>query len=97
MTGSAAAYMDDVVIYSKTWREHLRHVRATMSRIQDAGLTLKVTKCKFGMTACEYLGHQVGEGEVSPLSVITKDVCDFKTPRTKKHIRAFLGLSGYYR
>lgn len=49
------------------------------------------------MTTCAYLRHQVGEGRVKPLALITNDVVNFKRPKTKKQVRAFLGLSGYYR
>lgn len=96
MTGKVAAYMDDVVIYSATWEEHLQHVQEMLDRIWGAGLTLKASKCRFGMRSCEYLGHEVGEGKVKPMAVLTQNMRDFAVPKNKKQVRAFLGLSGYY-
>ena len=61
-----AAYLDDVVIYSRSWTEHLQHIRAVFSRLREAGLTVKPKKCQFGMRTCTYLGHVVGNGQVKP-------------------------------
>ena len=56
----AASYLDDLVIYSRTWEEHLSHIRQVLQRLRDAGLTAKARKCQFGMEQCLYLGHLVG-------------------------------------
>jgi hypothetical protein len=93
----AAAYLDDVVVFSSTWKEHLDHLRQVMERLQDAGLTVKLRKCQFGMDHCVYLGHVVGSGEVSPEPTKLAAVKTFPVPRTKKQVRVFLGLTGYYR
>ena len=49
------------------------------------------------MERCSYLGHVVGNGEVRPEETKLQAVSDFPTPTTKKRVRAFLGLTGYYR
>lgn len=67
MAGKVATYLDDIVIYSQTWTDHLAHVHEALDRLQKAGLTLKPSKCFFGMRACTYLGHEVGDGEIKPL------------------------------
>ena len=59
----AAAYLDDIVIYSTNWDDHLRHVTDVLRRLQTAGLTVKPQKCQFAMSRCAYLGHVVGDGE----------------------------------
>ena len=56
----SATYLDDVIIFSQTWEEHLKHVRATLERIRKAGLTVKAKKSQFGAEHCTYLGHIVG-------------------------------------
>ena len=61
----AAAYLDDLIIHSTTWEEHLRHVRMIFEKLRSAGLTIKPKKCQLGMTKCVYLGHVVGGGRVS--------------------------------
>ena len=60
----ANAYLDDLVIFSSSWLEHMQHLRAVIQRLQEAGLTVKPRKCQLGMTGCVYLGHIVGGGQV---------------------------------
>ena len=93
----AAAYLDDVVIYSTRWKDHVSHIRRVFQRLSGAGLTIKPKKCQFGMDSCSYLGHVVGNGEVHPEKSKLQAVEDFPAPVTKKQVRAFLGLTGYYR
>jgi len=62
----AAAYLDDIVIYSGSWDDHREHLTAVLQRLKKAGLTLKSHKCYFAMTECVYLGHVVGNGVVRP-------------------------------
>ena len=64
--GFAGAYLDDVIIYSRSWDEHLDHLREVFQRLQEAGLTLKVAKCQFTKKEVHYLGHVVGGGVVNP-------------------------------
>ena len=91
-----AAYLNDVIIFSKTWEEHLRHVQQVLQRLDEAGLTVKMSKCQFGMARCVYLGHVVGSGEVRPNPTKIEAVKSFPVPTTKKDVRVFLGLTGYY-
>lgn len=60
----SAAYLDDLVIFSRTWEEHLEHVRFVLSQLREAGLTAKPRKCQFAMSHCTYLRHIVGDGQV---------------------------------
>ena len=89
-------YMDDVV-YSDRWEDHVRHLREALERLRAAGLTAKPSKCHLGMSHCYYLGCMVGGGMVKPDQRKVDVVKEFPTPQTKKQVRAFLGLSGYYR
>ena len=93
----AAAYLDDVVIYSISWQEHLRQLEEVLSRIRRAGLTIKASKCQMGMEECLYLGHTVGSGVVRPEVDKLEAVRLFPVPKTKRQVRTFLGLTGYYR
>ncbi|XP_064399260.1 uncharacterized protein LOC135345747 [Halichondria panicea] len=92
-----ATYLDDVIIFSETWEKHLEHVRTTLQRLRKAGLTVKAKKSQFGAKYCTYLGHIVGGGVVQPGSTKVQAVREFPVPVTKKQVRTFLGLSGYYR
>lgn len=58
------AYIDDVIIYSGSWEEHVGHVKAVVQSIGQAGLTVNPEKSKVGMRTTQYLGFVVGQGEV---------------------------------
>ena len=93
----AAAYLDDVIIHSNSWSDHLSHLQQVFNRIRNAKLTVKQRKCQFVMERCNYLGHVVGSGQVRPDPSKLEAVKSFATPTTKKEVRIFLGLTGYYR
>ena len=97
LEGYTVAYLDDLVIFSQSWTDHLKHLRSILLRLREAGLTVKPKKCQFGMKECVYLGHVVGNGTVKPEHGKLEAVQDFPTPETKSQVRAFLGLTGYYR
>ena len=63
----------------------------------ENGLTVKPTKCQFGMKECYYLGHIVGNGQVRPDPEKLRAIKEFPVPLTKKQVREFSGLTGYYR
>ena len=93
----SAAYLDDVIVFSESWSDHLLHLKAVLQRIGEAGLTINAKKCHLGTTHCLYLGHYVGQGLVSPEEAKLEAIRSLPQPRTKKEIRSFLGLTGYYR
>ena len=83
-----AVYLDDLVIYSTTWEDHLYHLQTVLLRLRKAGLTAKPSKCQYGMQQCVYLGFTVGGGILKP---------EGGKLQTKRDVRAFLGITGYYR
>ena len=91
------AYLDDLIVFSRSWTEHLQHVNTVLNRLRAAGLTAKPKKCQFGMAECVYLGHVVGGGKVQVEESKVDAIRGIATPQTKKEVRAFLGLTGYYR
>ncbi|XP_069586606.1 uncharacterized protein, partial [Ranitomeya imitator] len=62
----AVAYLDDIAIFSSSWKEHLQHLEEVLRRIHQAGLTIKPGKCQMGKREVHYLGHRVGEGTMEP-------------------------------
>ena len=80
----AEAYLDDLVIFSRTWEEHCQHLKSVLSRLREAGLTAKPAKCQLGMRQCVYLGHLVGNGEVRPEERNLDAIEKFPRPVTKK-------------
>lgn len=93
----SCAYLDDVAIFSHTWSEHLDHLSQVLTRIRDAGLTIKVSKCQFALAEVSYLGHRVGGGTIKPLDAKVQSILDWPVPKTKREVQSFLGLIGYYR
>ena len=91
------AYLDDIVIHSNTWENHLNHIEIVFDKLREAELKVKERKCTFGSGSCIYLGHVVGNGLVQPMECKVEAVKTFKQPKTKKDVRSFLGHCGYYR
>ena len=90
-------YIDDILIFSNCWEDHLEHIRAVIERLQAAGLTAKCSKCLWGKSSLEYLGHVVGEGKVSVPQAKVAALRHYLRPVTKPQLKSFLGLAGYYR
>jgi len=59
-------YLDDVLIFSKTWSDYVKHLRMIFERVCSAGLTLKCSKCEFAAAELDHLRHYIGLGQVSP-------------------------------
>uniref|UniRef100_A0A803JM67 Gypsy retrotransposon integrase-like protein 1 n=1 Tax=Xenopus tropicalis TaxID=8364 RepID=A0A803JM67_XENTR len=93
----AAAYLDDVVIHSSDWQSHLPRVQAVLDSIRMAGLTANPKKCSIGLEEAKYLGYNIGRGLVKPQLNKVQAIQDWPRPVTKKQVRAFLGITGYYR
>ena len=94
----ASAYLDDVVIWSKTFKHHLRDLQAVFNRIRQANMKLKRNKCEFFKDELEYLGHIVtnkGELKVNPNKV--KVIAELKPPTSVKEVRSLIGVTSYYR
>ena len=90
-------YMDDLIIYSSSWADHVGHVRQVLSCLREAGLTANPAKCHWGGTRMEFLGHLVGEGTMSIPQHRVEALAAYTKPCTKKGLRSFLGAVGFYR
>uniref|UniRef100_A0A8C1MWX3 Gypsy retrotransposon integrase-like protein 1 n=1 Tax=Cyprinus carpio TaxID=7962 RepID=A0A8C1MWX3_CYPCA len=93
----AAAYLDDVVVHSEAWDEHLDRLRRVLSELRRAGLTANPRKCHLALSEAKYLGYQVGRGLIRPQDKKVEAIHAAPRPTTKTQVRAFLGLAGYYR
>uniref|UniRef100_A0A9J8CV35 Gypsy retrotransposon integrase-like protein 1 n=1 Tax=Cyprinus carpio carpio TaxID=630221 RepID=A0A9J8CV35_CYPCA len=71
------AYLDDVVIYSSTWSQHLAQLGDVFKRLKAANLTLNLSKCEFGQATVTYLGKVVGHGHVSPVGAKVEAIVNF--------------------
>lgn len=84
-------YIDDVLVYSKTFEEHLEHVKAVMKALKENNMKLKLSKCKFFKESIVYLGHKISENQSQPLNDNIESIQKFPVPKTKKNIRQLLG------
>lgn len=94
---NCTAYIDDVVVNSTEWSAHMSSLRTVFQRLADASLTLNLAKCEFGKATVIYLGKQVGRGKVQPLGAKIEAIVSFPVPTTRRELRRFLGMAGYYR
>ena len=94
--GFAAAHVDDFIIFSHTWDQHLLHIREVLTRLREANLTVKIQKCQFGMKSIKILGHIITDGVIKPDPEKTTAIANYPVPKTKRQVRAFLGLGNFY-
>ena len=92
-----SAYIDDVIIYSDTWEQHLGHMRSLMLRLREAKLTVNLAKSEFGCAHIVFLGHLVGQGQIRSVDAKVEAVANFPIPLNKKQLMRFLGMTGSYR
>ena len=90
-------YLDDILVYSDSWEEHLQHLRKVLQRLRDQRLYAKLPKCVFGVQEVEYLGFVLRAGELAMNPNKTKAIEAWETPKCKKELQSFLGLVNYYR
>ena len=99
MASFAAAYIDYVVIFSTNFEEHLNHLEAVFTRLEEGDRADPETpqKCNLAVPNCQYLGHMVGAGEVRPLQAKIEVLTQYPKPVKKKDMKAFLCLANYNR
>ena len=90
-------YLDDILIFSSDWEDHMIKLKALFQSLNDFGLVVNLSKCEFAKAQVVYLGHKVGQGKVIPKLSNIQAILSFPMPHNKKNVRQFLGLSGYYR
>ena len=90
-------FVNDVLSFTSEWDNHLAELMRVFVRVRSAGLTVKPSKCYFGYPEVEFLGHLVGNGQLTTTADKTERVANASRPQTKRQLRAFLGLTGYYR
>jgi transposase InsO family protein len=90
-------YMDDILVFSRDFDDHVRAVKLVMDRLLDQGLLLKFKKCSFLKKSILFLGHIVKAEGIQPDPSKVSRLREFPKPTNPTEVRAFLGLAGYYR
>ena len=93
----AMGYLDDIIIYSRSEKEHLEHLEEIFTRLKTAGLKLKLEKCCFFKKHIQYLGHLISADGIQPLPEKLESIAKMPAPKNPKEVKQFLRLVGYYR
>ena len=90
-------FLDDLLIVSKTYEEHEKHLDLVLERLSKHKLSIRIDKCEFFKPSVKYLGFSVGTHGISPLPEKIDAIKDFPHPQDLFQLRSFLGLTSYYR
>lgn len=93
----ALAYIDDIVVFSKSWPEHLRQLWIVLQLLREAGLMANPCKCHLGWTQARYLGYVIGKGQRWAQSDQVQALTWTTLLQDKKGLQRFSGLASYYR
>ena len=89
-------YLDDILIASKTRREHFEHLREVFALLAENGLAVNKQKCELGVDRLEFLGHHVTPTGILPMVERVGPIVDFPVPVRKDELQRFLGMMNYY-
>ena len=90
-------FFDDLLIYSKTWEEHLQQLDEILTIMEEQSLYAKASKCEFGLREILFLGHVISAEGVQVHQEKIQAILDWPTPRSLTELRGFFGLCSYYR
>ena len=90
-------YIDDCLVHTESWDQHMETLREFLGRVRRAKLTVRPSKCEMGFENMEFVGHEVKKGEIGLHADNIKKIREAPRPKTKTQVRSFLGLTGFYR
>ena len=97
MWETCLVYLDDVIIFSADFPEHLDRLRQVLDRIRAANLSIKAKKCAFVRKQTKFLGHIITPEGILPMPEKVETIKAFPRPSCVREVQSFLGLAGYYR
>ena len=83
-------YWDDILVHTRTWEEHIKALRELFARLMRAGMTIRLTKCIFGASCVDFLGHRLEQGVLGLHEENVEKIKNAPRPRTKKQVRRSL-------
>ncbi|GFO41204.1 Zinc finger protein [Plakobranchus ocellatus] len=90
-------YIDDLLIHTETWEAHVKTLSEQFRRLKEANFIVRPVKCLLGSRTVDFLGHSLGRGAIGLQDENVEKVRNAPRPKTKREVRAFLGLVGYYK
>ena len=90
-------FIDDILVYSRTWKEHIELLREVFQRMKENNLQAKLSKCSFARRETRYLGFIVSKDAKRPDPAKVKAIKEMRPPKDKSEVRSVLGLAGFYR
>ena len=90
-------FLDDILVYSKTKKEHKEHLRLVMQVITKNQLYAKLSKCPFYHNKIHYSGHIVSEEGITVEPENIEGIMNWTTSKNVSEVRSFMGLASYYR
>ncbi len=94
---SCLVYLDDVIIYGKTFKETLANLKLMMAHLHEHNLLAKARKCELFEMSIAFLWHFVSEEGIATDSKKVEKICNLSAPKDKGGIRSILGLGNYYK
>lgn len=88
--------VDDILVSGKTDQEHLANLGEVLSRLENAGLRLKLAKCRFMQPSVEYLGYRVDARGLHAIEKKVQAIRDAPAPENQQQLKSFLGMITYY-
>lgn len=89
-------YINDILVASRTVKEHLIHLRQVFQCLEEHGLIINLGKCRFGCSTIDFLGHRITAHRISPLPDKVKAICQFQQPVSIKGLQEFVGMVNFY-
>ena len=94
---SLLCYLDDILVCSETFEEHMKDLTDLFERLRDSGLKLNPSKCKFATSKCEFLGHEISREGIKPPSQKVDKILNYPIPKNIKELRRVLGMFNWFR
>ena len=90
-------YIDDIIIFSRTFEEHIKNIQTVLDRLRDTNIKLSAEKCNFCLEEIPFLGHVISSQGCCPNPDKVKAIVEWPVPQNKTELKSFIGLAGYYR
>jgi len=93
----ANVFIDDIVIFSDNFNDHLDHIRLVLEALKESNLQANVSKCRFFLKQFKLLGKVISPDEIATDPALVRAMVEYPMPKNRNQVRSFLALLNYYR